>query len=175
MKVKQGNVYEKLGRLIAEYSTILERTDEKDLIDGKYLELTADEFKEVAKRFGIFCPQDYEMKETTVRLYRYLDDVLMLKIPDKDIINKMAEPSAWPLPGFFDKAYNCDRDVHVAGVDKLPRTPSEAEASLDKIKKMAYAQSKPLTDTAEISKWRKDLRIQLVHEQLGWYSITNCG
>ena len=136
MKVKQGNVYEKLGRLIAEYSTILERTDEKDLIDGKYLELTADEFKEVAKGFGIFCPQDYEMKETTVRLYRYLDDVLMLKIPDKDIINKMAEPSAWPLPGFFDKAYNCDRDVHVAGVDKLPRTPSEAEASLDKIKRI---------------------------------------
>ena len=87
----------------------------------------------------------------------------------------MAKLSEWPLPGFFDKAYNCDRDVHVAGVDKMPRTLSEAETVYKEIKAKADAQSIPLTATAEISKWRTDLRIQLVHEQLGWYSITNCG
>ena len=101
-------------------------------------------------------------------MYRYANNILMLKIPDHDIIKKMADPSAWPLPGFFDKAYNCGRDDLVAGKDKTPRTPSEAEISYKIIKAKASAQSKPLIDTPEISKWRKDLRLELVHEQLGW-------
>ena len=169
MKVKQESAYAKLGLLIADYSEMLEHTGEE------YLQLTADQFKEkAATKYGLTC-DEYEMTETTVRLYRYANNILMLKIPDHDIIKKMADPSAWPLPGFFDKAYNCGRDDFVAGKDKTPRTPSEAEISYKIIKAKASAQSKSLIDTPEISKWRKDLRLELVHEQLGWYSITNCG
>ena len=75
MKIKQGNAYEKLGRLIADYSKFLEDTNKE------YFELSADEFKEKAAsaKYKLICPEEYEMKEKTVRLYRYSDSVLMLK------------------------------------------------------------------------------------------------
>jgi hypothetical protein len=102
--------------------------------------------------------------------------VLRLKIPDLEVIKKMREPSVWPLPGFFDKAYDCDRDVNIAGVDDMPPIPSEAEKSLEKIKAEARCQSKPLTgNQKEIEKAQKVLRLELSYEELGWYSITNCG
>lgn len=174
MKVKQGNAYEKLGHLIEGYS----KHFEKEKITGKeeYLELPAEEFKKKAASFGLTEKKDYELEETTVRLYPYSDSVLRLKIPDLEVIKKMREPSVWPLPGFFDKAYDCDRDVNIAGVDDMPPIPSEAEKSLEKIKAEARCQSKPLTgNQKEIEKAQKVLRLELSYEELGWYSITNCG